>query len=458
MKENTLYRGDNLQVLRGAIPDRAIDLIYLDPPFRSQADYRRLSTGKTGSRSPRLVGFDDIWRWDSASEQAYSEFQTKGPERPVRAIRALRLILGETDLLAYLVMMAPRLVELHRVLKDSGSLYLHCDPSAGHYLKVLLDAVFGAENFRNEIVWRRAGAHNKLRRFGPIHDTIFFYVKRLEDYQWNDLKRPYMNGHLESYCIGGPDGPKTAYYGNVLTGSGVRRGESGKPWQGFDPTPKQRHWAVPRALLAEIPLDWSRLTQHQKLDRLFELGYIKIVPGQAWPIYERVLKPGDGQPVPDIWAFQPHTSGTVDGGNEGIDEDIRWLSPQDRERVGYPTQKPEGLLRRIIAASSRVGELVLDPFCGSGTTLAAARQLGRRWIGIDASREAIEIARTRLQNGERIGSIEPCEAKVVDVECLPVANARPNARSAKATEAHKAKPDSRQKRRHRKQGILRQEC
>jgi len=183
----------------------------------------------------------------------------------------------------------------------------------------------------------------------------------------------------------------------VLTGSGTRGGESGKSWRGFNPTAKDRHWAVPGAVLEDIGEDLSDLGQHEKLDRLFELGFIKIVEGQAWPIYERELKPTDGQALSDIWAFQPYTNGTVFGTDEGIDEDIRWLGTQDVERLGYPTQKPKALLERIISASSKEGDVILDAFCGCGTTVDAAEGLHRKWIGIDISPIALSLIKRRLQ-------------------------------------------------------------
>src|SRR2546423_271444 len=206
-----------------------------------------------------------------------------------------------------------------------------------------------------------------------------------------------MKGHIEEYFVLDEKGYRTNYYGNVLTGSGTRGGESGKPWRGINPTAKGRHWAIPGAVLEEVEEDFTGLTQHQKLDRLVELGYIRIDPDQAWPMYERCLKPTDGQAVPDIWAFQPYTRGTVFGTDEGIDEDVRWLSTKDSERLGYPTQKPEGLLQRIIEASSNEGDLVLDAYCGCGTTTTVAQRLKRRWVGIDITYQSISLVLRRLE-------------------------------------------------------------
>ena len=307
--------------------------------------------------------------------------------------------MGKGSLLAYLVSMTLRIAEIYRVLKPTGSFYFHCDPKASHYLKIIIDAVFCSQSgdFLNEIIWRRTGAHNKSARYAPIHDTILFYSKSSK-FTWNSPKRPYMSGHVREYFVKNDDGYRTNYYGNVLTGSGIRGGESGATWQGFNPTAKGRHWAIPKALVEDLDEDISHLTQHQKLDRLLELGFIKIVEGQAWPIYERYLKPEDGQPLSDIWAFQPHTEKTVFGTDEGIDKDVRWMTPKDKERLGYQTQKPEGLLERILKASSNEGEIVLDAYCGCGTTVAVSQILNRQWIGIDITYQSISVILKRLED------------------------------------------------------------
>lgn len=398
MPENHLYYGDNIDILRDSVPHRSVDLIYLDPPFNSNRTYNVVFGAKHPSQAgAQIQAFDDTWTWTPETERSYLDLVNGGaPLRVADALLGFHSLLGEHDLLAYLVMMAPRLVALHEVLKPTGSIYLHCDPTASHYLKILMDAVFGQEHFRSEIIWRRTGTHSKVRRFGPIHDTILFYTKSYT-YTWNGSKRPYMRGHVEQYFVEDEEGWRTNYYGNVLTGSGTRNGESGKPWQGIDPTAKGRHWAVPGALLDDVDEDLSELGQHAKMDRLLELGYITIVPGQAWPLYEHRLTPSDGTPVPDIWAFQPYTEGTVFGTEAGIDDDVRWLSTQDQERLGYPTQKPLDLLKRIIGVSTNPGDVVLDPFCGCGTTVDAAQGLQRCWVGIDITFLAVDLIRRRLE-------------------------------------------------------------
>jgi DNA modification methylase len=357
LETGVLYCEDNLrQLVR--MPDESVDLIYLDPPFFSNRIYEVIWGDEAEVRS-----FEDRW---AGGMQVYIDW------------------------------MRDRIRAMHRVLRPTGALYLHCDPHASHYLKVMVDEVFGSANFRNEIVWRRTGAHGKTRRFAPIHDTLLFYTKT-NDYVWNAVKRPYMRGHVAEFLVEDTAGWRTNYYGNVLTGSGRRGGLSGQPWKGIDPSTKGRHWAIPRALLEELDEDLSDLDQHQKLDRLYELGLIRIEPHAAWPIYQHYITPKDGTPAPDIWAYQPYTESTVFGTEEGVDADVRWLSTRDKERLGYPTQKPEALLRRIIAASSNEDDVVLDPFCGCGTTVSVAEQMLRRWIGIDISPTAVNIMVNRLR-------------------------------------------------------------
>jgi DNA modification methylase len=393
---NKLYYGDNLDILRSFAPD-GVDLVYLDPPFNSQADYNVLFKAPTGEQSQaQIEAFEDTWHWNEHAERAFDEVMQSGNTDAAELLRALRSFLKENDMMAYLTMMAIRLLELHRVLKSTGSLYLHCDPTASHYLKLLLDSIFGALNFRNEIIWRRTGAHNKAERWGPIHDVILFYTAS-DVYTWNHPRQRYMRGHVEENFIKDNEGYKTAYYGNVLTGSGLRGGESGAPWKGINPSAKTRHWAIPGKLWEDSGFDDTGLTQHQKLDMLFDAEFIKMIEGQAWPIYERRVRETDGPATGDIWAYQPYTEGTVFGTDQGIDSDVSWMKTRSQERLGYPTQKPTALLERIIEASSNVGEVVLDPFCGCGTTIHAAQKLGRPWIGIDITHLAISLIEKRLK-------------------------------------------------------------
>jgi site-specific DNA-methyltransferase (adenine-specific) len=398
---NKLYYGDNLDVLRGKdakrlpyISDQSVDLIYLDPPFNSRQDYNVLFAEKDGARSAsQITAFKDTWEWNEEAARSYEEVVEAGG-RVAEAMRAFRTLLGGSDMLAYLAMMAPRLVELRRVLKESGSIYLHCDPTASHYLKLLMDGVFGVENFRSEIIWKRTSGHNKLsRQYGPIHDTIFFYAKSDAAY-FNPGVRPVSRGYVREWFTGEDDGGP--FRTNMLTGPGVRTKDSGKPWGGFDPTTVGRHWAIPLSLRPLLPAEAKTWTTQQKLDCLNEAGMIYIPrDGKGQPKYKQYL--GLGIPYQDIWACQPYTEGTLFGTEECIDADVKWLG-HEAEKLGYDTQKPEGMLERIISSSSKEGDLVLDPFCGCGTTVQVAQKLNRRWIGIDITHLAIGLIKTRLDD------------------------------------------------------------
>lgn len=401
--KNYIYYGDNLEVLRKHIEDESVDLCYIDPPFNSKRNYNQIYNNVGHEDRAQAQAFMDTWTWDEAAEKGFEEIVTNYggvfTKRSIDLIIGFEKVLSKGSLLAYLIHITLRLAEIHRVLKLTGSFYLHCDPTASHYLKILLDGIFvdRGGDFKNEIIWRRTGQHNKILRYAPIHDVIFFYTKS-NKYTWNFPKRPFMQRHIDENFIKDSKGYRTNYYGNVLTGSGIRGGESGEIWKGFNPTAKGRHWAIPGALIDDINESFDGLTQHQKLDRLFELGYITITEDQAWPIYARYLNKNDGQALSDLWTFQPYTNGTVFGTDEGIDEDVRWLSTRDKERLGYPTQKPEGLLERIIKASSNVGHTILDAYCGCGTSVAVAERLQRNWIGIDITYHSISLILKRLED------------------------------------------------------------
>ena len=239
---NRLYYGDNLDVLRRHIDDESVDLVYLDPPFNSNANYNVLFAERDGTQAAsQIKAFEDTWRWDESAALAFEQVVESGG-RVSQAMQAFRTFIGDTDMLAYLAMMAPRLVELRRTLKSTGSLYLHCDPTASHYLKMLLDAVFGAGNFRNEIVWQRTGAHGSAKRFGPIHDTILFYTKG-DAYVWNPAYVPLPQETVDAWFNNAEPETGRRFNRNTLTAPGVRSGSSGKPWRSIDPTAKGRHWA-----------------------------------------------------------------------------------------------------------------------------------------------------------------------------------------------------------------------
>ena len=299
-------------------------------------------------------------------------------------------------------MMAVRLLEMRRVLKNTGSIYLHCDPTAGHYLKSLMGSLVEMGNFRNQIIWHRSGSHNFAKRFGPIHDVILFYSKS-DEYEHKSVFTPYLKGHVETFFKRKDENGH--YWTNSIHGSGTRQGESGQPWRCFDPTTAGRHWAISRDLVTAVGID-PDLPQHKKLDALYELGLFDLPQDseKGLPTYRQYLDRNPGQLLQDIRAFQPHTKGSLFGTDSGIDEDVRWTPPRDKkERIDYPTQKPLGLLERIIKASSNEGDMVLDPFCGCSKACVAADNLGRQWVGIDLSEKAVELVNMRLQ--QSMGSL-----------------------------------------------------
>jgi len=393
---NLLYYGDNLDVLREHVATESIDLIYLDPPFNSNRSYNVLFKATSGLESQaQIEAFDDTWHWSQQAEALYDSLVAGGaPIKVADAIEAMRKLLGPNDVLAYLVMMAARLVELHRVLKPTGSLYLHCDPTASHYLKVLLDAVFGPDRFHNEIIWRRSNAHNKLTtQYGPIHDTILFYTKT-DTFTFHPGTRPYTKAYIEDRFTGHDE--RGRFQLNYLTGPGTRKGPSGVSWRGFDPTKARRHWAVPASLRSFLPDRGAAMTTEGQLEALLAQDLIvfpKKIGGQ--PMYKQYL--GPGVPYQDIWAYQANTRGVLYNSNEHIDQDVKWLEAED-EKIGFDTQKPVGLLKRIIETSTNENDVVLDPFCGCGTTIDAAQRFGRRWVGIDITYLAVDLIRKRLRH------------------------------------------------------------
>jgi adenine specific DNA methylase Mod len=359
-----LYYGDNLDILREHIEDQSIDLIYLDPPFNSQATYNVLFRSPAGEQSQaQIEAFEDTWHWTDKAERAFDEVMTSGNTDAAEMLRAMRSFLKENDVMAYLAMMAVRLLELHRVLKPTGSIYLHCDPTASHYLKLLMDAVFGPERFLNEIIWKRTSAHSSARRYGPIHDVLLYYA-RSDSYMWSSLYEPYDEFYLNQfYTHFDADGRR--WRRSDLTGAGVRHGETGKPWRGIDVTAKGRHWFVPPAEL-------------DKLDTQGKIHWPAKTGGM--PMLKRYIDEQPGVPLQDVWT------------------DIRPMHNLAQERLHYATQKPVAILERIIQASSNEGDIVLDPFCGCGTTIHAAQKLHRQWVGIDITHLAISLIEKRLND------------------------------------------------------------
>ena len=361
--KNRLYFGDNLDILREHVASESVDLIYLDPPFNSNATYNVLFQEKGGEKSAaQITAFDDTWHWGMESEYAYQEMVKEGSRKLSDLIQAMRTFLGQNDMMAYLTMMAQRMVELHRVLKPTGSIYLHCDPTASHYLKLLMDAVFGAANFRNEINWVRTNAHNFKSRFWPkVSDIIFYYTKG-SDYVWNVQYQAYSPEQLKRYKV--DKGSERLSTGQDLTltgGSGARQFE----WRGAKPPPN-RAWGYSLENLEKLWSEGRILTRKDGVPRLDGLKvYLDEMPGKV---------------VSAVWDGIPRLGNTT------------------AERLDYPTQKPEALLERIISASSNEGDLVLDPFSGCGTTIQVAERLNRRWIGIDITHLAITLMRHRLND------------------------------------------------------------
>ena len=380
--KNRLYYGDNLEILRNRdyFPNECVDLIYLDPPFNSNRNYNVLFKAESGADSEaQITAFEDTWHWSEAALATYFDLVQQAPAQVSTAIKALMDLIGHNQMMAYLVMMAARLIELERVLKPTGSLYLHCDPTASHYLKILLDAIFGTENYRNHITWKRTSAHSSAKKWGPISDNILFYTKS-NNYLWNRIYEQYDDKYIEQHYR--HEDERGRYQLVDLTGSGTRRGDSGRPWRGIDPTESSRHWAIPSSALevAYPNQDLSELTVQERLDMLDEAGYVHWPERGTKPRYKRYLDESEGVVIQDIIG------------------DIRPLGSRAKERLSYPTQKPEALLERIIRASSNEGDIVFDPFCGCGTTIAAAHKLNRRWIGIDITHLSIALQKYRLQN------------------------------------------------------------
>ena len=378
----TLYYGDNLDILRRYLKDETVDLVYLDPPFNSAQTYNAFFHEKDGTdAASQIRAFEDTWHWDIETKKAFQQTVDTASERVRKIMLAFYEFLGGNDMMAYITMMAPRLVELRRVLKPTGSLYLHCDPTASHYLKLLLDAVFGKDKFRNEIIWKRTSAQSAAKRWGEIHDCILFYSK-CDTYRWNDVLVPHSEEYSARYRNEEGDGRKWA--DDNLTGPGVRHGDSGASWRGFNPTSKGLHWkinlkTVESLIGAEAA---TKLSTTEKLDLLDQHGFIhwpraRSGKGAGFPRFKRFLSEG----------------GTL----QDVINDIPPINSQAAERLGYPTQKPLALLERIIAASSQPGDLVLDPFCGCGTTVDAAQRLDRRWVGIDITQLATSLIKHRVR-------------------------------------------------------------
>ena len=363
---NQLFYGDNLQVLRDSIASESVDLIYLDPPFNSQANYNILFKSSKGRQSQaQIEAFVDTWHWNDIAELAFDDVLKSGNAEVSEMLRSFRSFLKENDMMAYLTMMAVRLLELHRVLKPTGSLYLHCDPTASHYLKVLLDAIFGPEMFRNEVTWKRTTTHSDSKTWSRVSDTVFFYTKGTK-FTWNTQRNPHSEAYVaDKYCK--DDGDGRIYRLDNMTSPNPRPNMM-YLWKGF-PFP-EKGWRYSQETMARLDSEgriWYPRRKNGDLDTTKR------------PQLKRYLEEMEGGVMGDIWT------------------DISPINSQAQERLGYPTQKPLALLERILEASSNEGDLVMDPFCGCGTTVHAAQKLKRQWVGIDITHLAISLIEKRLK-------------------------------------------------------------
>ena len=361
---NRLYYGDNLDVLRGCIDDESVDLIYLDPPFNSQANYNVLFKSTAGEQSrAQIEAFEDTWHWGEEAELAFDGVMSSGSTDAAEMLRAMRSFLKESDMMAYLSMMAVRLWELRRILKPTGSLYLHCDSTASHYLKLVMDAVFRPQNFRSEITWKRTNVHSDSRDWSDVADIILYYARDAGagQYAWNPIYLKHTDSHIKSKYRN-DDGDGRLYQLSDMTSPSPRPNMMYE-WKGH-PCPPMG-WRYSRETMAGLDAD-----------------------GRIW-------YPADKSKRPRLKRYLDEMKGTL---ASNVWTDIPPINSQAQERLGYPTQKPQALLERIVAASSNKGGVVLDPFCGCGTAIHAAEKLHRQWIGIDITHLAISLIEKRLKD------------------------------------------------------------
>ena len=366
----TIWTKDNLDGMRG-MNSECVDLIYLDPPFNSNANY----AAPIGSQAAGAA-FKDTWGLSDINLAWHGEIKHEHPGL-YSLLTTAREINGDS-MMSYLIYMAIRIMEMKRILKPTGSLYLHCDPTAGHYLKLLMDAIFGKENFRNEIVWKRTNAPTVSQyRLGCVHDKLLFYAVSFNT-RIHPVYIPYTEAYIAQHYKQGDE--RGRFHTAPLTAQGIRHGHSGKPWEGVDVTARSLHWVCPTALPddLELPEKWDKLTTQDKLDWLNSQSMIYWPKRGDMPRFKRYLSTVDGTRISDVMT------------------DIHAVMGSAAEKTGYPTQKPLALLRRIITASSNPDGIVLDPFCGCATACIAAQDLGRQWVGIDISEKAAELVQSRM--------------------------------------------------------------
>jgi site-specific DNA-methyltransferase (adenine-specific) len=356
---NTLFYGDNLDILQEYIPTETVDLIYLDPPFNSNRSYNVLFKDESGKDAEsQITAFEDTWHWTKDAEDTYHILIQNAPIHVTTMLGALREFVGTNQMMAYLTMMTARLIELHRVLKPTGSIYLHCDPTASHYLKIVMDTIFGVENFRNEIIWQRTNVHSDSKTWSAVSDTILYFTKS-SIFTWNPVYLP----HSEEYIAAKyryHDANGRVYSLDNMTSPNPRPNMMYE-WKGH--SSPSNGWRYSKETMAKLESEGRIWYPDEKSKRPRLKRYLDEMPGRL---------------VSNVWT------------------DIFPINSQAQERLGYPTQKPVALLERIIEASSKNGDVVLDPFCGCGTAIAAAQKLGRKWIGIDITHLSIALMKYRL--------------------------------------------------------------
>lgn len=385
MLPNTLYYGDNLTWMR-EWDSESVDLIYLDPPFNSRQTYNQLFFSDLGEAAAQARAFEDTWRWGQQAFEDRDAALVAGGELAM-VVQGFERMLGRSGMFAYLCHLAPRLHEMRRLLKPTGSLYLHCDDTASHHIKLLLDAVFGAVNYRNAIYWRRATAHNDAKRFGRVVDTIFLYAKSDTSFwqgESSSIKRSEEELR-ERYPLSDEFG---WYRLSDLTGAQKSGGLSGRPWKGYDVNARNRHWAAPKTSayakwIEENFIPGYRSIQgvHDRLDALDKAGLIHHPQRGFWPGLKRYAE-----------------ADTPSGPQNLILDPIGFTNyNKGKEYLGYPTQKPEGLLKQLIEPACPKDGVVMDPYCGCGTTLHVAQATGRPWVGIDITHLAISVVEYRFR-------------------------------------------------------------
>lgn len=361
-KQNQLYYGDNLDVLRKYIKNETVDLCYIDPPFNSKRNYNQIYNNIGKEDVAQAQAFIDTWTWDTVAENGLKEILTNYngvfTKQSIELLSGLSKVLGKGSLFAYLVSMSLRVAEIYRVLKPMGSFYFHCDPTASHYLKIVIDSIFCAQTgeYQNEIIWKRTSGHSDSSTCGNSHDVIFFYTKS-DNYTWNEVYQKYEDGYIEShYRRMDEDGRR--WTDGDLTAKGLSGGGYTYEYKGFTSL-----WRCP-------------IETMQKLEAAGKLHFTK----SGGIRLKRYLDEMPGMQLQDTWT------------------DISPINSQAAERLGYPTQKPMKLLERIIRASSNEGDTILDAFCGCGTTISVAHELHRNWIGIDITYQSISLILKRLDD------------------------------------------------------------